>query len=387
MMHKIESKRGMLALMTSHCAGMVDLVALPIWIGTLIANYHFGFQQAGGLVTLFLLGAMLASLIFAPIFNRFNPKWPVFIGFLSACCAFYLASKNTHFSVLAILHLVGGFSAGLALSFTHGTMGRSINPHRIFGFAGLALGIFAILFLTGSLNLIRNFGGSTLFMILASIMAVAAFIAFLFYPQVNKKQDNIQFESYHRPKFSKYIWCCIFGISLLAMTNSMNVSFYERIGIARGFGESSVALTLIIYGIVSIFPAPIAAFTQKYFNPLAVICIGPIFQAIFSLVLTHSHNYFLYTVAGSCMVFTILFTHTYAFGLLARLEPTGRAVAGTPAMLMFGAALGPILAGTLVQYISFEAIGIMGCILVVGQLILFNMVRAYYTNHGIAQNA
>ncbi|MFU0502908.1 MFS transporter, partial [Acinetobacter baumannii] len=72
------------------------------------------------------------------------------------------------------------------------------------------------------------------------------------------------------------------------MTNSMNVSFYERIGIARGFGESSVALTLIIYSIVSIFPAPIAAFTQKYLNPLAVICIGPIFQAIFSLVLTHS---------------------------------------------------------------------------------------------------
>lgn len=56
-------------------------------------------------------------------------------------------------------------------------------------------------------------------------------------------------------------------------------------------------------------------------------------------------------------------------------------------MLMFGAALGPILAGTLVQYISFEAIGIMGCILVVGQLILFNIVRTYYTNHGIAQNA
>ncbi|MFW2746902.1 MFS transporter, partial [Acinetobacter baumannii] len=104
-------------------------------------------------------------------------------------------------------------------------------------------------------------------------------------------------------------------------------------------------------------------------------------------VLTHSHNYFLYTVAGSCMVFTILFTHTYAFGLLARLEPTGRAVAGTPAMLMFGAALGPILAGTLVQYISFEAIGIMGCILVVGQLILFNIVRAYYSNNGLAQNA
>ncbi|MFW6499573.1 hypothetical protein ACOCIL_17630 [Acinetobacter baumannii] len=87
------------------------------------------------------------------------------------------------------------------------------------------------------------------------------------------------------------------------------------------------------------------------------------------------------------MVFTILFTHTYTFGLLSRLEPTGRAVAGTPAMLMFGASLGPILASTLVQYISFEAIEIMGCILVIGQLILFNIIRDYYSNNGLAQNA
>lgn len=375
-MHQIESKRGMLALMTAHCAGMVDLVALPVWIGTLVAHYHFDFQQAGGLVTLFLLSAMVASLLFAPLFNKFTPKWPVLIGFTSACCAFYLASNNTQFPILAILHVIGGFSAGLSLSFTHGTIGRSRNPHRTFGFAGLALGIFAILFLGGSMNLIKSFGGSIFFIILAVVMAIAALTALLFYPHITKdKLQNYPLDTYQRPNFSKYIWCCIFGISLLAMTNSMNTSFYERIGMERGFGQSAVAFSLIIYGIVSVFPAPIAAFTQKYLNPFTVICIGPIFQAVFSLLLSHTDNYILYTIAGSCMVSTILFTHTYAFGLLAKYEPTGRAVAGTPAMLMFGAALGPILGGTLVKYINFEALGYMTCILVIAQIVLFTLLK------------
>jgi hypothetical protein len=31
-----ETWPGRVALMVAHCAGMVDLVALPIWIGTLI---------------------------------------------------------------------------------------------------------------------------------------------------------------------------------------------------------------------------------------------------------------------------------------------------------------------------------------------------------------
>lgn len=381
-MYKIESKRGIFALMSAHCAGMVDLVALPIWIGTLVANYHFNFQKSGALVTLFLFGAMLSSLIFAPLFNRFNPKTFVVIGFISACIAFFLAAQNTHYILLAILHLIGGFSAGTALSFTHGTMGRSQNPHRIFGFAGMALGIFAIVFLVSSLNLIKVFGGNTLFLILAVVMAAAALFAFLFYPKIDQsKSVQVQTHSSAVPKLPKYIWLCIFGISLLAMTNAMNVSFYERIGVERGFSQDAIATTLIIYGIVSIFPAPIAALMQKHFNPMLVLCIGPIFQGICSIILTSTHNYWLYTIAGSCMVFTILFTHTFAFGLLAQLDPSGRAVAGTPAMLMFGAAIGPILGGSLVQFISFEAIGYMACILVAGQLILFNFVRFFYSKN------
>ena len=43
----------------------------------------------------------------------------------------------------------------------------------------------------------------------------------------------------------------------------MTASFFERIGVARGFGQDQIATTLIIYGIVSIFPAPLAALLQK----------------------------------------------------------------------------------------------------------------------------
>ena len=55
---KTESRPGRSALMVAHCAGMVDLVALPVWVGTLIANSGLDPQQAGGLVTLFLEGAV-----------------------------------------------------------------------------------------------------------------------------------------------------------------------------------------------------------------------------------------------------------------------------------------------------------------------------------------
>jgi hypothetical protein len=54
----------------------------------------------------------------------------------------------------------------------------------------------------------------------------------------------------------------------------------------------------------------------------------------------------------------MIFTHTFGFGLLARLDPSGRALAATPAMLMFGAAIGPILGGTLVKAFGYGSIAI-----------------------------
>ena len=205
-MNKIDSKRGMLALMTAHCAGMVDLIALPIWIGTLVANYHFDEQMAGGLVTLFLLGATAASLLFAPLFQRLNPRIFVIIGFALACPAFFLSAYNTSFMVLAILHALGGFCSGGALSLTHGTMGKTSNPHRIFAFSGLAIGIFGIFFMATSLNIIKTFGGSALFFILATIMGLAAVIAALFFPKIQRSTTEQQSEVVAEPtKFSKYI--------------------------------------------------------------------------------------------------------------------------------------------------------------------------------------
>ena len=59
----IDTRRGRTALMVAHCAGMVDLVALPLWVGTLIARFGLDPQQAGLLATLFLAGVVLASVL------------------------------------------------------------------------------------------------------------------------------------------------------------------------------------------------------------------------------------------------------------------------------------------------------------------------------------
>lgn len=372
----IESARGIAALMVSHCAGMLDLVALPLWVGTLVAHYRLNPQQAGTLPTLFLIGASLSSIFFASRFNRVNAKWAAVIGFTAAALIFALCFGQTTMALLAPLHFAGGLAVGTALSFTHGTIGRALNPHRVFAWAGLAIGVFGIVFLGGTPGVLARFGGAALFIVFAGIMGLAALMGLLFFPRPSRQVAEDRLGPLVRVQpLSRAVWYSIGGIALLAMTQAMTLSFYERIGMARGFGRELVTLALVIYGIVTLFPAPLAGLLEKRIKATTVISIGPIMQAVFAMIVTHTWSYPLFAASGALMAFTILFTHTYAFGLLARLDTTGRAVAATPAMLMVGAAIAPFLGGTLVKFVGFSAIGYAAIALVAIELLLFNLTR------------
>jgi predicted MFS family arabinose efflux permease len=354
---RIDTIGGRAALMVAHCAGMVDLVALPVWVGTLISRYGFDPQQAGGLATLFLAGAVLASLWVAPRFHRLPGRWLAPGAFGMASIAFALCSQVDQFVPLAALHALGGLAAGTALSITHGTVGRTANPHRLFGMMGTALGIFAVAFLAATPQAIAAAGGSMLFVVFAGVMLNAAFTTALRFPDAFMAGRTPEETQAGIPRLPRQAWFGILGISCMTVTQAMVFSFVERMGSDRGFSSGSVHGVLIALGLVNLIPGALAAVLHRKLDPRPVVLAGAVAQGLLALVLTGTSGFAPYAVAAAVFVAVMIFTHTFAFGLLAGLDPTGRAVAATPAMLMVGSAIGPILGGTLVKLVGYPALG------------------------------
>ncbi len=121
--------------------------------------------------------------------------------------------------------------------------------------------------------------------------------------------------------------------------------------------REAVTGVLIALGFVNLFPAPLAAFLEKRVSPHAVLLVGPIVQALIALAISFGGSFPAYAApAVFFFAAVMIFTHTFAFGVLSKLDPTARALAGTPAMLMIGAAVGPILGGTLVQSFGYGSL-------------------------------
>jgi len=356
-MIRTDSARGRFALMVAHCAGMVDLVALPVWVGTLIGRYGFDPQQAGALATLFLAGAVAASLAIAPRFGRLSGRAVAAAGFAVAALAFLGASMRQDVPGMALLHGLAGLATGSALSVTHGTIARSVNPHRLFAIVGMALGVFAITFFALVPPLVAAAGGEALFQVFAGVMAAGAVVALLGFPQPDEpKSGPAAPASGQGAGMPRVVWFGIVGIGCMGLVQSMTFSFLERVGSDHGFGLAAVTSVLVALGVVNLFPAALAALLEKRWPARSVLLTGPVLQGLLVVAIMQSTTFATYAAAASVFAAVMIFTHTFAFGLLARLEPSGRAMAATPAMVMIGAAVGPVLGGTLVKLAGYGAL-------------------------------
>ena len=370
-MIKTESKLGRGVLMAGHCAGMIDLVTLPVWVGTLISRYHFDPRQAGALATLVLAGAVAASLFFAPRFHRIRGRVAAPLGYGLAALAFALMSMTQEFSQMAVLHALAGFAAGCGLSFTHGTIGRSANPHRLFGLAGLALGVFAIPMLGGLPALMDAVGGAAMFRVFAGVMAVAAVLTALAFPLPHRTAAEPTAQGGRLPAA---VWRAMAGVSCMALVQAMLFSFIERIGAER-FGPQAVATMLIVLGFVTLLPAPLAALLQKRVAAHRVVLGGPVAQVVVALFITQSMAFAPYATAAVLLPCVMIFAHTFAFGLIAQLDPSGRAVAATPAMTMIGAAIGPFLGGSLVKAGGYGTLAVAAFVVALVAITCFSALR------------
>jgi predicted MFS family arabinose efflux permease len=366
----VDSRRGRIALMMAHCAGMVDLVALSLWVGALVGHYGFNPQQAGGLPTLFLTGAVLASMALAPRIERLHGRWVAGIGFGISAVAFWMAAGTTQYTQLAVLHAVAGATTGAALSVTHGTIARSSNPHRLFAIVGMALGVFAVIFLGAAPQLIAAQGAPMLFLAFAGVMALGAVASLLAFP-ARIPASHLPLSEASRAKLPKEIWFGIVGISCMTLVQAMIFSFLEGVGTHRGFTRGSINGVLIALGLVNLLPAALAAVLQHRLSARKVLLAGPVVQVALATAIMTSPQFGPYAFGAAFLAAVMIFTHTFAFGLLARLDVSGRALTGTPAMLMVGSAIGPFLGGTLVNSFGYEALAVAACCLAVAAVFCF----------------
>lgn len=361
-MNNIDKKTSWFALIVGQMCGAVDIAALPVWVGTLIAGFGMSPAQAGGLATVFLGVAVLTSIVIAPRFHKVNPRALAPLGFWITTAGFVGLTQVSGFMPYLLLHAVGGVGVGMALSSVSGTMGHVSNPHKCFALGGFGIGVAAIIYIVVATQLIMTFGPDMLWWTFAGVMAFGAIVTTLLFPNFRSERQATE-----RPEpFTRTVWLAIGGLMAMGVNFGMLISFAERAGVEGGYGEEAVQLALISMAFLAILPPVLAGVLQHRIAALKMAMCMCFTQAAVGVWLMTATSYPWYFGALLLMPFSFAIANTFIFGLLARTETTGRATAATPVIVMGGSAIGPFLGGVIVQIAGFAAVGyvaiVIGCI-------------------------
>ncbi|AJQ94180.1 arabinose efflux permease [Gynuella sunshinyii YC6258] len=268
-----------------------------------------------------------------------------------------LPVSDERLAAFLILHSVAGLGVGAALSVTHGCIGRTKNPHHLFGIVNVSMGALAIAMFAVMPGMVRQLGGQVIFTAFAITVGISAIYALFFFPTI----DHLSVTEKHKTRLSGSMppvaWMIIGVVICLTLSQSMVFSFVERIGVNRGFESSNIQAMFVIMGFINLLPGILAALMQKRLSPISVSFSGPVLQALAALTLTSSSSFLLFAIPVSVYVTLAIFTHTFLFGLLSKIDPSGRAVAATPAMMMIGSASGPVLGGLIVSVVGYHGLG------------------------------
>jgi predicted MFS family arabinose efflux permease len=255
----------------------------------------------------------------------------------------------------------------------HGSIGRSANPHRLFAMAGTALGVGAVVFYGAVPPAIAAGGGQIIFIVFAGLMALTAAACAMF-PQTAVDP----FATRQHAPLPRVAWFAVLGVTCMALNQSITFAMLDRIGVMRGFGQDHVNQVLLVCGFVNLLPAVLAALLQKRLSATRVAVLAPMLQAALAVVIASSPTFEPYALAASVYAAVLIFTHTFMFGLIARLDPSGRAVASTPAMMMTGSAIGPALGGMVAMRAGFGGLAVLAVLVGVAATCAF----VYVSRHG-----
>lgn len=352
-----ESFGGRATLLISHVGGMVDLVALPLWISGLIASAHFLPQKAGALVSLYIFGVLVSNLLLAPVFMKVNSRIVATAGFAVSALCFFTLTQAHGFPAFALLHFVAGLGAGSGLSCVHGTIGRSKNPHRLFAIVNVGVCVFGIVFFATAPHLLAIIGVNVIFVILGGLMVAATLACALAFPPISAAPKREVFTGPIASKLSSRAFAFA-GVAFMTAGQAAMFSFVQQVGLAHGFAASSIGLLLAGSAVLNLGAPILAGVLQHKLPATAVAVTGVFLHGCASLVICNTVGFGPFVIAAGSLVFLTIFSHIFMFGFISRMDRSGRMAALTPSMLMIGTAIGPFLAGTMVGAYGYPALGV-----------------------------
>ncbi len=357
--------RFVLAAFAASGIGYLGSMAAPVIVNALL-DAGFDHQQAGDLGTIELLALSVAAAGITPYVPIVSHRKLAVGGALMAALGFVISALSVGYTPMIVGRIATGIGSGLALSGVNAAVAAREDAERIFAIiwtmggaitASLAMylprvvegGGYPLGF--GALLLLALIGLPCIFWLphkpVAPAQPITEGAASTGSPSGSSDPDL-------KTVFGPLVWTAFAGMFLYSAAEQALWNFAYNLPIEAGVDPALTAKMLAFTTIMGLAGGVIAA--------LLGVRLGRVFPIVLGCLLSLSGRWLYISSASSSMLLLgsvlwgigFYFISPYQIGLVAAVDRTGRAAVASAVAFNFGYAVGPGLAGRILQYMDRE---------------------------------
>jgi predicted MFS family arabinose efflux permease len=360
-----DSWRGLATMIAFSMIGNTVLVVQPMVVGAFVDLMHFTERQAGVIAAAELLGFSVAAGALLTFVHRVNRRRLALVGVAMLAVTDLASCFVVAFTPMLVLRFIAGAAAAIAYAVFPVMAAASRKPERVFGVVNATSIAYAGIFVWIAPLILRAWGMTGIFLTMAAIV-LAVCPTILWAPAV-AAQPAPRAESNLNAIAGPDSLSLRLSIGLmLAMLFALYVghggiwAYQERIGAAAGLSSHQVGdllgSSMLIWGVAGSLLATLLG-----------LRIGRVWPQVVSIALSIGAAALLvlgvgpwpYGIASALIAASWFYGLPYQCGLLAFLDPGGRANIAADLVSTLGSSAGPAIAAALIGQNGHRAIGVM----------------------------
>jgi predicted MFS family arabinose efflux permease len=335
------------------------LVIQPLAVGAMVDTLGFTEKQAGFVVFTELASFSVGSMVMSGLIHRLNRRHVAWAGIALFALGSMLSAVPKDFVPFLLVRIIPGFACALCIAAFLGTAVLTKVPDKVFGLVNaFSIGYSAALLMIAPSLIISHGLIGIYFAMALGALACAGTVLWIPPRSPGSAVHSRNTDSGRREGAPRGLLIMVLMAMLLLYTGHGSVwAFQERIGAALSLDTRligrilSLAMTIGIVGSLLAWRSGLAI--GRVWPQILSLGISVIAAMMLIMVQTALG----FAIASALIALSWFYGLPYQMGLLAQLDPQGRANVMGIIMTTGGAALGPALAGMITTPGQYATIG------------------------------
>lgn len=372
--------RDMLGLAAAYAVGYSGFLVLPLLVDTLVHAFGVPLWSAGLIAALHLAGMLAGSLALFFWPRTAHRRHAIGLMLALGACGFALSVVSPGPVVVGAALLLAGLGLGATVGAVNLLAGRAKAPEAMFAKLTLALVLLAILMFMLAPVLSGLLGARAILMLLTAVTAMATAIVLVAGAAADEGAAGDTVASVASvqpppaalaPRLSGRTIASLLLIVFIYIGQNGAWSFVSVSASSSGIAAGTLATIMSGSAMANLLAPILAGRVAGRGRARSAVIGGGVLLMLSVAALFLQLPVWLFALAVVGTTASMLFLLPFLMGRLIGIDATGRAPAIAPGAIIFGAMLGPMMAGPAASLFGLRAVGLVMLVPIALALLIF----------------